>query len=90
MLSVFVPTASSLKKIDGLSADALPADAIWIDLKSPVPGEDKAVEEAASPAAALEAVFMTHIDFVSDHPGVPRMLFGEVWRPRYTPHKRMT
>ena len=44
MLSVFVPTASSLKKIDGLSADALPADAIWIDLKSPVPGEDKAVE----------------------------------------------
>jgi magnesium transporter len=44
MLSVFVPTASSLKKIDGVAADALPADAVWIDLKSPVPGEDKAVE----------------------------------------------
>lgn len=44
MLSVFVPTASSLKKIDVLDADALPADAVWIDLKSPVPGEDKAVE----------------------------------------------
>lgn len=44
MLTVFVPTASSLKKIDGVDADALPANAIWIDLKSPVPGEDKAVE----------------------------------------------
>jgi magnesium transporter len=44
MLTVFVPAASSLKKIDGLDVDALPADAVWIDLKSPVPGEDKAVE----------------------------------------------
>ena len=50
---------------------------------------DKAVEEAASPAAALEAVFMSHIDFVSDHPGVPRMLFGELQRPGVTLPKRM-
>src|SRR3546814_5506264 len=50
---------------------------------------DKAAEEAASPAAALEAVFMTHIDFVSDHPGVPRMLFGELQRPGETLPKRM-
>ena len=50
---------------------------------------DKAIEEAASPAAALEAVFMTHIDFVSDHPGVPRMLFGELQRPGETLPKRM-
>ena len=45
MLSVFVPTASSLKKLDNVEADALPANAIWIDLKSPSPGEDKAVEK---------------------------------------------
>src|SRR3546814_18063229 len=32
---------------------------------------------------------MTHIDFVSDHPGVPRMLFGEMQRPRETLRKRM-
>lgn len=42
------------------------------------------VEEAAagalSPAAALEAVFMTHVEFVARHPGVPRMLFGELQR----------
>lgn len=50
---------------------------------------DKAAEGAASPVAALEAVFMTHIDFVSEHPGVPRMLFGELQRPGETLPKRM-
>ncbi|EGP08538.1 magnesium and cobalt transport protein CorA [Bradyrhizobiaceae bacterium SG-6C] len=45
MLSVFVPASSSLKKFDKVEADALPPDAIWIDLKSPSPGEDKAVEK---------------------------------------------
>lgn len=50
---------------------------------------DKAADGAASPVAALEAVFMTHIDFVSDHPGVPRMLFGELQRPDETLPKQM-
>lgn len=50
---------------------------------------DKAAEGAATPAAALEAMFMTHIDFVARHPGVPRMLFGELQRPGETLPKRM-
>lgn len=50
---------------------------------------DKAAEGAASPAAALEAMFMTHIDFVAKHPGVPRMLFGELQRADETLAKRM-
>ena len=50
---------------------------------------DKAAESTTSPLAALEAVFMTHIDFVSEHPGVPRMLFGELQRPGETLPKRM-
>lgn len=50
---------------------------------------DKAAEGTTSPVAALEAVFMTHIDFVSEHPGVPRMLFGELHRPGETLPKRM-
>ena len=50
---------------------------------------DKAAEGTTSPVAALEAVFMTHIDFVSEHPGVPRMLFGELQRPGETLPKRM-
>lgn len=49
---------------------------------------DEAAEGAESPIAALEAVFMTHIDFVSKHPGVPRMLFGELQRPGETLPKR--
>jgi len=50
---------------------------------------DKAAQAAASPLAALEAVFMAHIDFVAQHPGVPRMLFGELQRAVDTPAKRM-
>ncbi|HMM51323.1 MAG: TetR/AcrR family transcriptional regulator [Burkholderiales bacterium] len=50
---------------------------------------DKAAEGAESPAAALEAMFMAHIDFVSRHPGVPRMLFGELQRSGKTLAKKM-
>ncbi|AUZ83701.1 TetR/AcrR family transcriptional regulator [Methylophaga nitratireducenticrescens] len=50
---------------------------------------DRAAEGIQSPIAALEAIFMAHIDFVSEHPGVPRMLFGELQRPGETLPKRM-
>lgn len=50
---------------------------------------DQAAQSAISPIAALEAVFMAHIDFVSEHPGVPRMLFGELQRPGETLPKQM-
>lgn len=50
---------------------------------------DRAMEGADSPLRALEAVFMTHIEFVAAHPGVPRLLFGELQRAEDTPAKRM-
>jgi AcrR family transcriptional regulator len=50
---------------------------------------EKAAAGTASPVAALEAVFMTHIDFVTEHPGVPRIIFGELQRPGETPLKQM-
>lgn len=50
---------------------------------------DRAAQAAASPLAALEAVFLTHIDFVARHPGVPRMMFGELQRAEPSPAKRM-
>src|SRR3989338_4852030 len=50
---------------------------------------DKAAQAAASPLAALEAIFMTHIDFIAQHPGVPRMLFGELQRAGDTTAKMM-
>lgn len=50
---------------------------------------DDAAEGADSPLAALQAMFMTHIDFVVQHPGVPRMMFGELQRAEPTAAKRM-
>ncbi|MDP2135889.1 MAG: TetR/AcrR family transcriptional regulator [Sulfuritalea sp.] len=50
---------------------------------------DRAMQDASSPLQALEAVFMAHIEFVVAHPGVPRLLFGELQRAEDTPAKRM-
>lgn len=50
---------------------------------------DRAAQGIESPMAALRAMFMSHIDFVVEHPGVPRMLFGELQRAESTPAKRM-
>lgn len=50
---------------------------------------DKAAEAAASPLHALEAVFMAHIDFVVQRPGVPRIIFGELQRAEETAPKRL-
>ena len=50
---------------------------------------DEAMQNAASADDALEAVFMAHINFVSEHPGVPRMLFGELQRPGDTLPKKI-
>ncbi len=41
---------------------------------------DVAIQSTASPSAALRAVFMTHVAFVVDHPGVPRIIFQELQR----------
>jgi len=50
---------------------------------------DKAIQGASSPLAALEAAFMAHIGFVVQHPGVPRMLFGELQRAEESAAKLM-
>ena len=50
---------------------------------------DKEVESALSPVAALRAVFIMHVEFVSEHPGVPRMMFGELQRAEDTASKRV-
>lgn len=69
-------------------------DAIWQAVISWVAERllarvDRAIEAAGSPLSALEAVFMTHIEFVAAHPGVPRMMFGELQRAGETAPKRM-
>ena len=50
---------------------------------------ERAVSEAPSPLDALRGMFLAHAAFVVEHPGVPRMLFGELQRPGDTLPKRM-
>ncbi|MCK9540235.1 TetR/AcrR family transcriptional regulator [Dokdonella sp.] len=50
---------------------------------------DRSVQGVDSTLDALQAMFMTHIEFVAEHPGVPRMMFGELQRAESTPAKRM-
>src|SRR6201996_9118045 len=47
MLSVFVPSENSLKKVPSTDFAALPEAAVWIDLVKPTSEEDRAVERLA-------------------------------------------
>lgn len=50
---------------------------------------ESAIQEKPSALAALESMFMAHVDFITEHPGIPRMLFGELQRAEETAPKRM-
>ena len=50
---------------------------------------DRSAQGIESPSAAMEAMFMSHIEFMIKHPGVPRMMFGELQRAESTPVKLM-
>src|SRR5579871_6295813 len=45
MLTAFVPTATSLRRIENPDGADLPQDAVWVDLVRPTPGEDKLIEK---------------------------------------------
>ena len=47
MLSVYVPSEASLKKVELADPAALPESAVWIDLVKPTAEEDQAVERLA-------------------------------------------
>ncbi|ABI60164.1 MULTISPECIES: TetR/AcrR family transcriptional regulator [Nitrosomonas] len=50
---------------------------------------DHSIQSITSPLAAMEAMFMSHIEFVAEYPGVPRMMFGELQRAEATPAKQL-
>lgn len=50
---------------------------------------EKASEGIESPIETMQAMFLAHIAFVSEHPGAPRMLFGELQSARQTPARRL-
>ncbi|WP_111414420.1 TetR/AcrR family transcriptional regulator [Billgrantia lactosivorans] len=45
--------------------------------------------EADGPLAALEAMFHAHIAFIVEHPGVPRLMMGQLQHARPTPARRL-
>lgn len=58
-------------------------DAIWESVMDWVAEHllgrvENVAAQADTPIDALRAMFMTHMEFVTAHPGVPRMLFGEL------------
>ncbi len=92
-------TTSAIAKHMNLTQGALfrhfpTKDAIWQAVMEWVAERllariDRAAQGAESPLAAMQAMFMAHVEFVAEHPGVPRMMFGELQRAESTPAKRM-
>ena len=69
-------------------------DAIWQSVMEMVTERlmsriDSAARGIDSPLQALHAMFMAHVDFVVQHPGVPRMMFGQLQNAASTPAKRL-
>ncbi len=50
---------------------------------------EKAADAKSSPLDALESMFMAHVAFIGEHPGIPRMLFAELQRSGETAPKRI-
>ncbi|MBN2692184.1 MAG: TetR family transcriptional regulator [Burkholderiaceae bacterium] len=91
-------TTSAIAQHMGLTQGALfrhfpSKDAIWEAVMDWVAARlmarvDAAIAAHTQTLDALEAVFLTHTAFVAEHPGVPRMLFGELQRAEDTAAKR--
>lgn len=69
-------------------------DAIWKAVAEWVAGRvvqrlDRAAQQTDSPLESLEAMFMAHIGFIVEHPGVPRLLMGQLQHAKPTPARRM-
>jgi AcrR family transcriptional regulator len=59
-------------------------DTLTAKLEGAATGTD---ENPLSPLHALQAIFAAHVDFVMEHPGVPRVIFQELQHADDTPLK---
>nr|WP_298413740.1 TetR family transcriptional regulator [uncultured Halomonas sp.] len=50
---------------------------------------EKAVARSETPLATLEAMFMAHIGFITEHPGVPRLMLGQLQHSEPTSATRL-
>lgn len=92
-------TTSSIAKHMGLTQGALfrhfsTKDALWQAVMEWVTERllariDLAAQGMKSPLEAMQAMFMGHLEFVVEHPGAPRLIFGELQRAGQTPVKKI-
>lgn len=69
-------------------------DAIWESVigwvaKQIMKRLERAKNDAATPLQALKAMFFAHIEFISERPGIPRLLLGQLQHSRSTPARLM-
>lgn len=87
--------AKSMKVTQGALFRHFPSkEAIWTAVVEWVAARvmqrlDSAAQQAGTPLERLEAMFMAHVDFIIEHPGVPRMMMGQLQHARPTPARRM-
>lgn len=67
-------------------------DTIWLAVMEWVESNllsslESAAQAAPGPVEALHAIFMAHVGFVMQYPGVPRIIFSELQLPAETPLK---
>jgi AcrR family transcriptional regulator len=90
-------TTSDIARTLGLTQGAVfkhfpSKEAIWLAVMAWVESNlhaelERAEHEAPSAWEGLRAVFMAHVRFVIEHPGVPRLIFSELQQPDDTPVK---
>lgn len=62
-------------------------ETLMVQLRTAADGAVPVDSEAPCPLAALQAVFLAHVDFVIAHPGIPRIIFQELQHAEDTPLK---
>jgi len=50
---------------------------------------EKSIDGESSPLKSLEKMFVSHVEFISEHPGIPRILFSELQRSKETAPKQV-
>jgi AcrR family transcriptional regulator len=90
-------TTADLARVVGITQGAVfrhfaSKEAIWIAVIDFAHHEllerlRAAAERQTQPLAALRAVFLAHVDFVVEKPGVPRVIFQELQHAQDTPLK---
>lgn len=64
-------------------------EAVMASVKERLMVRLEAAADRPTALQALESVFLAHAEFVAEHPGVPRLLFGELQRAEPTAPKRV-